>query len=183
MIRSSESIGSNIAEGRGSAFEREYIRFLDIAARSAHELSSQLTMAVEYGIVPKQQAFNLNGTVICTRRMVESLRDAVQRNYHARRARERAQRTSPNPGNGLGRRSPFHRRPFAPSIRCPSASIAVPSRVPSRRGWGGARDVRSVKVTANELLVAMRARRRRCVKVLTLVIVTDCDADAAREAR
>ena len=95
MIRSSESIGNNIAEGRGSAFEREFIRFLDIAARSANELSSQLTMAIEYGIVPKQQAFNLNGTVICTRRMIESLRDTVKANYQARRARERAARTNP----------------------------------------------------------------------------------------
>ena len=101
MTRSAESIGSNIAEGRGSAFEREYIRFLDMAARSANELSSQLTMAMEHGIVPKWQAFNLNGTVICTRRMIESLRDAVQRNYRARRARERAARTRPrNPRTG-----------------------------------------------------------------------------------
>ena len=101
MIRSSESIGSNIAEGRGSAFEREYIRFLDVAARSANELSSQLTTAMEYGIVPKRKAFNLNGTVICTRRMIESLRDAVQRNYDARRARDRpARRRPPNPRKG-----------------------------------------------------------------------------------
>ena len=79
MIRSSESIANNIAEDAGRHFEREYIRFLDIAARSANELSSQLTLAIEYGVVPKQQAFNLNGTVICTRRMIESLRDTVQR--------------------------------------------------------------------------------------------------------
>jgi four helix bundle protein len=101
MIRSSESIANNIAEGRGSAFEREYIRFLDIAARSANELSSQLTMAMEYGIIPKQQAFTLNGTVICTRRMIESLRDAVQRRFRAQQARERAaRRTSPKPRPG-----------------------------------------------------------------------------------
>src|SRR3954468_19139554 len=77
MIRSSESIGNNIAEGRGSAFEREYIRYLDVAVRSAAELSSQLTIAMEYEIVPRRDAFNLNGTVICTRRMLESLRDTI----------------------------------------------------------------------------------------------------------
>ena len=49
-----ESIAINIAEGRGSAFDVEYIRFLDIAARSANELSSQLTMAMEYAIVPRR---------------------------------------------------------------------------------------------------------------------------------
>jgi four helix bundle protein len=88
MIRSSESIGHNIAEGRGSTFDGEFIRFLDTAARSANELSSQLTTAMEYGIVPRQQAFNLNGTVICTRRMVESLRATVQERYDARQGRE-----------------------------------------------------------------------------------------------
>jgi four helix bundle protein len=71
MIRSSESIGNNIAEGRASAFELEYIRFLDMAARSANELSSQLATAMEYGILPRREAFALNGTVICTRRMIE----------------------------------------------------------------------------------------------------------------
>jgi hypothetical protein len=44
---------------------------------------------------PKQQAFNLNGTGNCPRRMIESLRAAVQRTYHARRARERSARTDP----------------------------------------------------------------------------------------
>ena len=77
MIRSSESIGNNIAEGRIPMFEREVIRYLDTAACSAGELSSQLTTVMEYGIVPRWQAFNLNGTVICTRRMIESLRDAL----------------------------------------------------------------------------------------------------------
>ena len=92
MIRSSESIGNNIAEGRGSAFAGEYVRFLDIAARSASELSSQLTMAMEYGIVPTREGFNLNGTVICARRMIESLRNTVQANHDAERARQRAPR-------------------------------------------------------------------------------------------
>ena len=92
MIRSSESIGNNIAEGRGSAFAGEYVRFLDIAARSASELSSQLTMAMAYGIVPTREGFNLNGTVICVRRMIESLRNAVQENHDVRRARQPAPR-------------------------------------------------------------------------------------------
>lgn len=78
MIRSAESIGHNVAEGRGSSAPAEYVRFLDIAARSANELSSQLMLAMRYQIVPYRDAFNLNGTVICTRRMIESLRDKVR---------------------------------------------------------------------------------------------------------
>lgn len=92
MIRAAESIGHNIAEGRGSAFEREYIRFLDMAARSANELSSQLTEVMAYDVVPRREVFNLNGTVICTRKMVESLRETVQRNYQMKGAHERAER-------------------------------------------------------------------------------------------
>jgi four helix bundle protein len=64
MSRSSESIPSNIAEGSGSEYPLEYISRLDTAASSANELSSQLVTAMEYGIVPKWKAFNLNGTVI-----------------------------------------------------------------------------------------------------------------------
>jgi four helix bundle protein len=105
MIRSSESIGHTIAEGNCSAFDREYIRYLDTAARSANELSSQLTTTLEYGIAPKWQVFNLNGTVICTRRMIESLRDAVKANYEAERARQRCARRKP-PRPRLGSRRP-----------------------------------------------------------------------------
>jgi four helix bundle protein len=89
MIRSSESIATNIAEGRGSGFPGEYIRYLDTAARSAHELSSQLRTVMEYGVAPKRESFNLNGTVICTRRMIESLREAVRADA-ARDTRKRA---------------------------------------------------------------------------------------------
>ena len=103
MTRSAESIGNNIAEGRGSAFEREYVRSLDMAARSASELSSQLTTAMEYGIVPKREAFNLNGTVICTRRMIESLRDTVKANHDAKRAGQSAAMRKP-PRKGAPRR-------------------------------------------------------------------------------
>ncbi len=81
MIRSAESISSNIAEGRGSDFPLEFVRFLDIAARSANELASQITLAVAYQIVPERDAFNLKGTVICTQRMIESLRDRVRERH------------------------------------------------------------------------------------------------------
>ena len=89
MIRSSESIGNNIAEGRASGFPGEYAKFLDTAIRSAGELSSQLRTAMAYRIVPYWEAFNLNGTVICTRNMVESLRDSVKAKHTAASKRRR----------------------------------------------------------------------------------------------
>ena len=97
MIRSAESIGSNIAEGRGSAYPPEYARYLDTAARSANELSSQLTQAMRYGVLPKWKAFNLNGTVICTRKMIESLRREVETNYKADRALDPKSRRQSRP--------------------------------------------------------------------------------------
>jgi four helix bundle protein len=87
MTRSAESIGINIAEGRSSEFHLEYAKFLDTAIRSAGELSSQLTTAMAYRIVPYWEAFNLNGTVMCTRRMIESLRDHVRAEYAAEQKR------------------------------------------------------------------------------------------------
>jgi len=95
MIRAAESVAHNIAEGRGSIYEREYVRFLDMAARSANELSSQLTELMAYEVVSKREVFNLNGTVICTRRMIESLRDAVQRDYRTKLANKREPQHEP----------------------------------------------------------------------------------------
>jgi four helix bundle protein len=89
MTRSAESISHNIAEGRTTIHDRKFVRFLDDAAGSAQELISQVTMAAEYGIVPRREAFNLTGTIICTRRMIESLRDVVRARADRRDARDR----------------------------------------------------------------------------------------------
>ena len=86
IIRSAESIGSNTAEGHPSIFDAEFIRFLATSIRSAGELNAQLSMAVAYGIVPKRKAFNVIGTVICTKRMLKSLRDSIELAEERKRA-------------------------------------------------------------------------------------------------
>jgi four helix bundle protein len=98
ITRSAESIGHNIAEGRRSVSDYKFVRYLDDAVGSASELSSQLITAMEYGIVPEREAFNLNGTVICTLRMVESLRASVQAraDREARRHRKAKRRRKPD---------------------------------------------------------------------------------------
>src|SRR4029079_18207832 len=73
LIAAAESISHNIAEGRAASSPKEFIRFLDTAARSASETASQLDLALEYGIASKKDAFDLMGTIICTRRMIRSL--------------------------------------------------------------------------------------------------------------
>ena len=92
MIRSAESIGHNIAEGRASKFQLEYISYLNSAVRSAGELSSQLKTLMAYGVAPKRTVFNLNGTVICAKRMTEALRDAVQSAYDEECAIEKSRK-------------------------------------------------------------------------------------------
>jgi four helix bundle protein len=49
--RSAVSIPSNIAEGAGRSTDREFARFIDIAASSASELEYQLFLASELGLL------------------------------------------------------------------------------------------------------------------------------------
>jgi four helix bundle protein len=93
MIRSSESIANNIGEGRASRFPLEYAKYLDTAARSSGELRSQLTTAMEYGIVPRREALNLKSTAICASKMIESLSESVRENYEAEKQARKRKRT------------------------------------------------------------------------------------------
>ncbi len=52
-----------------------------LVSRSSNELSSQIALAVAYHVVPERDAFNLKGTVICTQRMIESLRDRIRERH------------------------------------------------------------------------------------------------------
>lgn len=78
LLGAAESISHNIAEGRAATSPKEFLRFLDTAARSASETASQLNLACEYGIASKKDTFDSIGTVICTRRMIRSLQDKVR---------------------------------------------------------------------------------------------------------
>lgn len=96
MVTSAESIGHNIAEGRGvTVSDQEFIRFLDMALRSASETESQLKHALAYGIVPQRAGFNLTGSIICTRNLIESLQESVRRDIEReRRAKREAKRAA-----------------------------------------------------------------------------------------
>jgi len=78
LISAAESISHNIAEGRAASSPKDFLRFLDTAARSATETASQLNLALEYGIASKRDVFDLIGTIICTRRMIRSLQDKIR---------------------------------------------------------------------------------------------------------
>jgi four helix bundle protein len=52
LIKSALSITSNVAEGRRKESQREFLRFLDIAAGSTGELESQLRSARDCRAIP-----------------------------------------------------------------------------------------------------------------------------------
>ena len=52
MRRSAVSVASNIAEGASRGTKREFIQFLNIARGSLAELETQITIAVDLGIIP-----------------------------------------------------------------------------------------------------------------------------------
>ena len=53
--RSSVSIPSNIAEGRGRNSDKEFLRFLNIANGSAYELETQLIICQRLGYIKSDQ--------------------------------------------------------------------------------------------------------------------------------
>jgi four helix bundle protein len=97
MISAAESIGSNIAEGRAvTVSDIEFVRFLDMALRSAAETESELKHALEYGVVSERAAFNLTGSIICTKKLIESLQATIRRDIElAKRAKREARRKAP----------------------------------------------------------------------------------------
>src|SRR6476469_7877041 len=89
LISAAESISHNIAEGRSASTPKEFLRFLDMAARSASETASQVNLALEYEIAPNKDGFNLIGTIICTGRMIRSLQGEVRANLGRRGGKRR----------------------------------------------------------------------------------------------
>ncbi|MGL5873543.1 MAG: four helix bundle protein [Xenococcaceae cyanobacterium] len=61
--RSSVSVPSNIAEGYGRQYKKEYINFLHIALGSLRELDTQLIIAKEVGLAEKQLFISVMGEV------------------------------------------------------------------------------------------------------------------------
>jgi four helix bundle protein len=62
--RASSSIPINIAEGSGRKSDKEFSRFLDIAAGSASELSYQILLAYELGYLSSESYLDFENRLI-----------------------------------------------------------------------------------------------------------------------
>ena len=72
LRRSAVSVASNISEGSGRHSEREFGRFLDIAAGSSSESEYQLLLARDLGYLGQEPYRSLNNKVEEIKRMLHS---------------------------------------------------------------------------------------------------------------
>jgi len=73
IFRAGLSIPANIAEGRQKESEREFVRFLGIAASSSSELESHLLFARDAKIIGESEFVALVGQTIEVRKMLYAL--------------------------------------------------------------------------------------------------------------
>lgn len=71
--RSAVSIPSNIAEGAGRRYKREYVRFLHISLGSLSELETQITIAFNLEYISKETYKKIDNQITEIIRMLVSL--------------------------------------------------------------------------------------------------------------
>ena len=77
VTRAAESIAFNIVEGCGSASQKDFSRFLDIAIKSAFELEYQLLLGRDYGVLQDAEWRAMSNETIEIRKMLYRLRQKV----------------------------------------------------------------------------------------------------------
>jgi len=75
--RSAISIPSNIAEGAGRNYTKEFVQFLSIALGSAFELETQIILANSFGFVSEKQFNEISEQVIKVQKMINGFRIAI----------------------------------------------------------------------------------------------------------
>jgi four helix bundle protein len=79
MLRAAASIPANIAEGCGKRTSREFLRFIDIATGSTHELENHLIAARDTQVLTQKQFEKLESSLTEIRRMLFGLATAIRR--------------------------------------------------------------------------------------------------------
>ncbi|WP_245229438.1 four helix bundle protein [Wenyingzhuangia aestuarii] len=70
LNRATVSIPSNIAEGAGRSSTKEFSRFITIAIGSAYEVETQLIIALEIGVLSKEDFEKSNSKIIKIQKML-----------------------------------------------------------------------------------------------------------------
>ncbi len=71
--RSSVSVPSNIAEGYGRNYKKDYAKFLQIARGSLYECQTQIEIAVNLGFIKREQIQEASDLSIEIEKMLNSL--------------------------------------------------------------------------------------------------------------
>jgi four helix bundle protein len=74
ITRAADAIPSHIAEGRGSATDRDFARYVTMAIKEANELESHLQRAVDSQLCPESEHATLTAATVEVRKMLIGLR-------------------------------------------------------------------------------------------------------------
>jgi four helix bundle protein len=77
LRRSSQSIGANIAEGRGLRTNPQFKRHLDIALGSAAETDAHLTVCLDQDLLPAKTVLDLRDDLSTIQRMLVALKASL----------------------------------------------------------------------------------------------------------
>ncbi len=75
--RSAVSIPSNIAEGAGRNYDKEFLQFLNVAMGSAFELETQVLLAKSFGFIASEKISAVTEQIDKVQRMLNSLRTSL----------------------------------------------------------------------------------------------------------
>lgn len=85
--RASISIPTNIAEGCGRSTDSEFARFLQIAMGSAFETEYELLLALDLGLLAKDEYSQLDSATQEIKRMIIALYKTLHTKHHMLKAR------------------------------------------------------------------------------------------------
>jgi four helix bundle protein len=78
ITRAADAIPSHIAEGRGSATDVDFARYITMAIKEANELESHLQRAVDSGPCPESEHATLTAATVDVRKMLIGFRKRLQ---------------------------------------------------------------------------------------------------------
>jgi four helix bundle protein len=79
LLRAVDAIANNIAEGAGQQSQRQFLKYLEIALSSAHEVDNQLELARAIGVLDPKDVRELQERTWEVKRMLTALHRAVKR--------------------------------------------------------------------------------------------------------